>query len=198
MKNAIRVGSLALFLVLAGSAKAEAQEWWWGLNYQTALPSGDTKDFVDQFSWRNVGFEGRAMLKPNASVGLFFGWNVLHDELDGTIALSGVDVSGFSSRFVNAVPVLATAHYYFGDSSRRRLYVGGGIGTYYIENRLEMGVSALTSTNWHFGFAPEVGVTFPTQEFGEGYFSDKYNYAAESDNLTHSYWTFGLGFAVGD
>ena len=69
MNNAIRVGSLALFLVLAGSAKAEAQEWWWGLTYQTALPSGDTKDIVDQFSWRNVGFEGRKMLKPNASVG---------------------------------------------------------------------------------------------------------------------------------
>ena len=200
MNNTIRVVALALFLVLAGSAKAEAQaqEWWWGVTYQTALSAGDTKDFVDQFSWRNVGIEGRTMIKPNLAVGLFFGWNVLHDEMEGTVSLGGVDVSGYQSRFVNAVPMLATAHYFFEERSGRRLFVGGGVGTYWIENRLELGLTALTSTNWHLGFAPEVGVTFPTRELGEGYLSVKYNYAAESGDVTHSYWTFGIGFAVGD
>jgi len=200
MKNAIKVVSLALFLVLVGNAKAEAQVdgWWWGATYQTALSAGDTKDFVDQFSWRNFGVEGRAILNDKASLGLFLGWNVFNDDVDGTISLGGVDVSGFQSRFVNAIPILATAHYYFGARSGRSLYLGGGVGTYWIENRLELGTTALTVTNWHFGLAPEIGISFPTNDMARGYLSVKYNYAFESDGITHNYWTFGIGLAAGN
>ena len=136
------------------------------------------------------------MINENASLGLFLGWNVFNDEVDGTIGLGGVDVSGFQSRYVNAVPMLATAHYYFGDRSGRSLYLGGGVGTYWIKNRLELGLTALTATSWHFGLAPEVGVTFPTRDLAEGYLSVKYNYAFEADGISHNYWTFGIGIAA--
>ena len=198
MKNAIKVLALALFLVLAGSENTEAQiqQWWGGVTYQTALTAGDTKDFVDQFSWRNVGIEGRGMINPNLSVGAFFGWNVFNDELSGTASLGGVDVSGYQSRFVNALPMLATAHYYLGEAGSPRAYLGAGVGTYWIENRLELGVTSLTTDAWHFGLAPEVGFIIPSSSAAASYLNIKYNYAFEANGFTHSYWTFGIGVAT--
>jgi outer membrane protein W len=198
MKYAIRVLALALLLVFVANAKvsAQAQEWWWAFTYQTALSAGDTKDFVDQFSWRNVGVEARSMINQNASVGVFFGWNVFNKEVDGTISLGAVDVSGYQSRFINAVPMLATAHYYLGSRAGPRPYLGAGVGTYWIENRLELGLTSATVTNWHFGLAPEVGVIIPTQAMAETYLSVKYNYAFEAGDIQRAYWTFGIGFAT--
>ena len=37
-----RIASLALVLVLLGSAEVRAQEWFWAAQYQAALSSGDT------------------------------------------------------------------------------------------------------------------------------------------------------------
>lgn len=198
MKNAIRALALTLFLVMAGSAdlQAQIQEWWGAVTYQTALSAGDTKDFVDQFSWRNVGIEGRGMVKENVSVGAFFGWNVFNEEVDGTASLGAVDVSGYQSRFVNALPMLATAHVYMGQSSSgSRGYLGLGVGTYYIENRAELGVTAITADAWHFGLAPEVGISLPTSSSAATYLNVKYNYAFEANGFSHAYWTFGIGVA---
>ena len=200
MRNAIKVASLAFFLVSlsAGELNAQYQEWWTAITYQGGLAAGDTKEFTDEFSWRGLGLEARTMVKPNVSVGGFVGWNVFKGEEDGTISLGGADVSGFQSRFVNAVPLLVTAHVY-SNSSRRdgmRPYIGGGIGTYWIENRLELGRTGLEVDNWHFGLTPEVGFILPAQNQVEGYFSVKYNYAFEAGGLTHSYWTFGIGIAA--
>jgi len=199
MKNAIRTVLLALFLVLAGNATAEAQspEFQWALTYQTALSTGETKDFIDQFSWRNIGLEGRSMLNPDFSVGAFFGWNVFHDELDGTVSLGNVDASGYQSRYVNALPMLLTAHYYLGDRSGTRMFLGTGVGTYWIENRLELGQTKITLDNWHFGLAPEVGISIPTAGLSDAFLSVKYNYAFESGGVTHRYWTFGIGLGGG-
>jgi len=169
---------------------------WGGMTYQTAMSSGDMTDFVDQFSWRNIGVEGRSMIGSNASVGLFFGWNVFNQEVDGTVELGAVDASGYQSRFVNALPLLATAHYYFGRASGPRTYVGAGVGTYWIENRLELGQTAITASNWHFGVAPEIGVIIPAQGMTDTYLSVKYNYASEAGDISRSYWTFGIGFGA--
>jgi len=200
MKTAIRVASLALFLTLVGNAKVEAQyraqDWWWGFSYQTALTAGETKDFIDQFSWRNIGLEGRTMVNANASVGFYFGWNVFNDELDGTVSLGGVDVSGYQSRYINAVPMMATAHVYLGQPRGPRPFIGAGVGTYWIENQLELGATAITVDNWHFGVAPEAGFIFPTQGMMEGFASAKYNMAFEADGIEHRYWTFSLGLAA--
>jgi hypothetical protein len=200
MKHAIEAVALALLLaaVASGTASAQQQPWWGGATYQGALSSGSTSDFIDQFSWRNVGVEGRKMIREDASVGVFFGWNVFNDEGDATTSIGNIDVSGFQSRFINAFPMLVTAHYYpmSGQSDDPRFFLGTGVGTYYIENRAELGITAIEATNWHFGIAPEVGLFIPNSPFSGGLLSVKYNYAFESDGIEHSYWTFGVGFFV--
>jgi len=188
-----RIASLALVLVLLGSAEVRAQEWFWAAQYQAALSSGDTKDFTDQFSFRNFAVEGRALLNDKMSAGLFLGWNVFNEEVDGTVNFSGVDINGYQFRYVNAIPILVTAHYYLGSGRGPQAYLGVGVGTYYIENRLEVGISALTDDNWHFGLAPEVGIMLPPAANMATYLSVKYNWAFEAGGFEHTYWTFGIG-----
>ena len=198
MRNAMRTVALALFLVLAGNADvcAQTQGWWWGFTYQTSLTTGEMKDFVDDFSWRNMGVEGRSKVGSNATLGVFLGWNVFSDEVDGTISFDGLDVSGYQSRWVNAFPMLVTGHYYLGQRGGPRTYVGLGAGSYWIRNRLALGQTSVTIDKWHFGLAPEVGVVVPTQGYSDTYLSVKYNYAVKSGEMKRSYWTFGVGIAT--
>lgn len=194
MKKLSGVILFALLLVGAAAGGAEAQEdWWWGAVYQGSLGSGDTQEMIESFSWRNFGIEGRVLVREDVSMGVFAGWNVFNEQVDEQISFGGADVSGLQARYINAVPLLATVHYYARQSSGRTLFLGGGIGTYWIENRLEMGTTAVTATNWHFGLAPEVGFSFPLDNGLDGFLSVKYNYALEADSIEHSYWTFGIG-----
>ena len=71
------------------------------------------------------------MLQPNVSAGLLLGWNVFAEQTDQLISFANAEVSGVQYRYVNAFPIMATAHYYFGGRRNSiRPYVGGGAGTF--------------------------------------------------------------------
>ncbi len=100
MGKTMRVAAAALFLTLTFSAEGRAQQWFWGMEYMVSSSSGDTKDFANQFSWRNFGIEGRYQLKDNISAGLYFAWNVFAEQTDTVItAFQGFDVSGVQYRY---------------------------------------------------------------------------------------------------
>lgn len=198
MKNGFRTLSVALLLAVAVSGDAQAQQgdWWGGVSYQGSLTAGETTDFIDGFSWRNIAFEGRKMMSDDLSIGMYFAWNVFFEEANETVSMGSWDVSGFQHRYVNSFPMMATVHYYFGETLGRspRFFIGTGVGTYYIENRLEIGTTAITLDNWHFGLAPEVGIALPASRYTGAVLNVKYNYAFEVDGVDRSYWTFGIGF----
>ena len=194
MGKTMRAVVAALFLTLVFSAEGRAQQWFWGMEYMVASPSSDTKDFANDFSWRNFGIEGRNLLKDNVSVGLYFGWNVFAEKTDTLItAFQGFDVSGVQYRYINAFPIMATAHYYFGRRRGIRPYVGGGLGTYHSKYRLEIGTVAFESNQWHLGVAPEVGVIIPVNWNARVMLNARYNYGLKSNDVTLTYWTFGIG-----
>ncbi len=196
MKSICKIVTVALLLAAIGSTRAEAQqgEWFWGLEYMVATPSSDTKNFTDDFSWRNFAIEGRYVASPNWSVGMLFGWNVFYEQTGETISFGGVDVTGEQWRYVNAFPIMATAHYYLRMRGDIRPYIGTGVGTYYIENRMDIGRSSIVNDNWHFGLMPEVGVVVPVDWHVRMFLNARYNWALSSGGVEHTYWTFGVGF----
>ena len=127
------------------------------------------------------------------SVGLYFGWNVFAETTDTLISFSGFDVSGVQYRYINAFPIMATAHYYFGRRRGIRPYLGGGLGTYHSKYRLEIGQVAFESNQWHLGVAPEVGVIIPVSWNARVMLNARYNYGLKSNDVTLTYWTFGIG-----
>lgn len=190
------VGAVLLAFLL-GAAPTEAQtRWWSGFTYQVSMGQQDTDLFSDNPSWRNFGLDFRALVSPRISAGLYTGWHTFDRRVDGTLSLGGVDVSGLQRRYANVFPLLATGHYYLG-SGRTRPFLGLGVGTYWIENKVEVGLSSITDSNWHFGLAPELGVLLPIGRGPSTYLSVRYNHAFEAGDFQHAFWTFGIGLGTG-
>ncbi len=200
--RSLGVAAVAALLAIGASARgARAQDWWFGFTYGAAVPTSDTKSFTDQSaSWRNFGVEGRRALDDHFALGFSVGWNVFDDKTTETASFDGIDVTGTQFRYVNSFPLLLTAHYYIGRRiaayrSGVRAFVGAGVGAYVIENRVDIGLFSLSKTNWHPGVAPEAGLVWKASGPWALSLSGRYNYAAESNDVKHAYWTFSAGIA---
>lgn len=194
--------TLVILMLLVGmvlpAGKAYAYEWFWGVTYGLAVPSGDTKDYIDSVSWRNFTLEGRKMeYGKNYSFGLSFGWQVMDQKGLVTTELTDVSgtVTGTQFRYLNIWPLLANAHYYFGGQGRNSpiFWLGANAGAYVIEQRTEMGFFAVEENNWHFGGAPEVGVGFPLKGTNL-FFLARYNMTTSAGNVSsQQYLTVSVG-----
>lgn len=202
----MKIKYLVVILMLS-SASLFAQDFLGALMYNTAMPMGNTKDFISDYSWKGFSFEGRSFTNRNWSFGGMFGWNIFDKRLDETVDIdeetTGTTVTGTQIRYTNSFPIMVNGHYHFG--KRRdsfRPFLGVGLGTYYIVQRFELGVFQLESSNWHFGLAPEAGVLVALSRTTSLMFSVKYNYAfsagktvfGSTDN-TQSYIGFNIGLA---
>ena len=104
----IKRALLAIPLALLISNGAQAQEWYWGLSYGVASNTSDTKDFIDDTSWRNWGLDILARVKPNTAVGVYFGWNVFNDVTQEVSTLNNAQIGGTQYRYINSFPMLVT------------------------------------------------------------------------------------------
>ncbi len=202
------IASLALLLVFTG--EAQAQDWWWGITYNmsatSSLPPNSDSDinFIEDYSFRGLGIEARYVPSRDAnySFGFNVGWNVLNEKNEfgterNTISLPNADVSGTQLRYFNTVPLMGNASYYFGDRGGIRPYVGVNAGTYYIERRVDIGVSAIVDDAWHFGWAPEVGLVVPLGRPEVALLTTiRYNWAFSAGGSgDQKFWGFNIGIA---
>ena len=196
----MRILASILLLVLFLGADAYAQDYWFGFEYNTVQASGDAANFAGGWSWRGGSFGGRKMVRDNTSVGFWAGWHVMDEKTDETVSFRGdnrnIDLSGMQYRYINSFPIMLNAHWYGGTMGRFRPYIGLNAGTYFIERRVEVGLVAIDDDNWHFGLAPEVGVTFPLGWRARGLFNARFNWAASSGGSGDiTYWNLGFGVA---
>lgn len=185
---------VALLVPLLIPSAGSAQSIMTGISYGAALGTQRTGDFVGATGWRNFYVEGRQEVAPNFTMGFLAGWNVLYERREGLVSIGGVDISGRQNRFVNAIPILLTAHYNVGSTSGWNPYVGLGAGTYWIDNQIEIGITTVSTDHWHFGLAPEVGLFAPPMgpDF-RMWISTRYNKAFKSGEISHDYWSFQIG-----
>ena len=192
----------SLLLVFVLGTPAYAQDWFFGMAYETSLASGNAADFASPFSWRGASFAGRRAVRDNFTVGFLTGWHVMNDEgvvstnLDDLGLQQGADITGYTLRYINSFPIMASFFWYSGMPGGSRLYLGGNLGGYYIERRVEVNVFALTKDRLHFGAAPEVGIVTPLGWRSRGFAGARYNWAASSGGSGDiTYWNFFVGLA---
>ena len=195
--------SSILILIITANVSAQSLG---SITYDISFPTGNLSDFIDKTSFKGFGIEGRWFQSKNLSFGLSFAWTVFDERVSDPIQIvqDGVHgtVSGTQVRVVNSLPILATAHYYTGKRRDQfRFYFGTGVGMYYIKQRLEIGLVAFESNNWHFGLAPEVGVLLSFSRELTMILNTKYNYAFSAgtslgggDDNTYAYWGINVGF----
>jgi Outer membrane protein beta-barrel domain len=177
----------------ADRATAEEGDHWAILSYQISIPEGDTNDFIDATSFRGIGIEGRWFVRPNLSAGVDLHWNVFFESTNNTTDIANGAVSGQQDRTLNVFPLLATAHYYFGPN--KMFYAGVGAGAYYLTQRLDIGLYTFSDTSWHFGFAPEIGISHEVGYHTRAVLALQYNYAFKVEDTAIDYWTVKIGIA---
>ncbi len=196
MNRAIRslTGLLAVGVLSIGFAQnAAAQNLWTGGSYGVAQSLSDTKNFSDDFSFRNFDLEFRAY-QGGVSIGGTIGWHVFHDKVIEATDLEGVPITaaGLQFRTVNTVPVLLTAHKYFGAVGDPRLYAGVGAGLAWTENNVDIGILSLANSEWGFAAMPEVGFIAPLSTFTEMYVSVKYQWTSGDIGARAAYFSIGF------
>jgi outer membrane protein W len=199
------LGGLVLLLAAVFAQPAAAQSagsYTWNLQYSTVLPTGDaTKSYTEGFSWRGATIDFRRFSSDQLALGLSAGWHVMDDKDAGTYQFENGAVTGTAYKYVNAVPVLATATYFAGSPRGNRPFLGAGAGTYYIKNRTEAGIFAIDDSNWHLGLMAEAGVFIPRPDgIGDGtgiMLSARYNWALKSNDIERQYLTFSIGIQTG-
>jgi len=195
--------SIVIFAVLI-SVSLHAQDLLTGLTYSISMPTGETRDFTAKTSFKGLSIDLRKFISYNASVGFLVGWSAFEEETNKTISTSIGDISGEQSRLINAFPIMITTHYYLGEGTEFRPFVGIGAGMYYfyhqLEHTLEIGDGNLESNKWHFGIAPEAGFVYLLGSI-YAFVNVRYNYAFSAENeitqisTSQSYVAFNIGFA---
>ncbi len=188
---------LAVPLALLLSSGAQAQQWYWGMSYGMATPVSDTKDFTNSTSWRNFGLDIMAVVKPNTTVGVSFGWNVFNEITPTVSSISGIEIAGTQFRYINSLPILVNVRRFLGTRGRARPFIGVGVGPHLVKQRVDVGLWTISEDTWHFGVAPEVGLVVPVGSGVHGFVNAKYNYAAPAGDpgRKHSYFGLNIGFA---
>jgi hypothetical protein len=190
----------ALVLLMFGTGYSQKEQWYGAFTYSVSIPTGDTKSFVEEISWRGIGLDYRYMIDRTYSVGLNFGWNVFYERAENkTTQTENGAVTGTSDRTINAFPIMANIHYYFGERKSIRPYVGLNAGGYVMNQRFEIGVFAWERDSWEWGIAPEAGVVIPVERDFGIILNGKYNYALTGEDvfettINHTYWQINAGF----
>ncbi len=189
-----------LLAIAAFGGEARANDKYWVIDYRMSAPLPNTSDFTGDFSFRGLGLEWHWMVNPKVSAGAGFGFNSFWEQTDELFSIDNVDISGDQFRYTNAVPILAMFRYYPmpAEAGYMRFYMGMGAGTYFVDRKLNISYLAADEDNWHFGFAPEVGVHLPFADYyTRGVFNVRYNYVLEAGDAPSQSWIdFEVGVAV--
>ncbi len=193
-----------LLLVMVLSASTFSQNMTAGFSWSMGFTSGKTADYVGTPSFSGFSLETHKFLKPNVSVGITSGWNILNEKNNETINIGNTAISGEQGRYINVVPILLNASYYLKTSKTAKFvpFIRANVGTYYILQRFDIGVYTVNNYNWHLGVAPELGFMIQVNKEIGILTNAKYNYAFDAgtrlggDEMNdYSFFTLNLGIS---
>jgi len=182
----------------AGYTDAHARALWFILAYTPSYGVGKTHDFVSNPGYYGFSVEGRSFENKKLSWSFEAGWQNMYQKTDETFQYENATITGTQVRYLDFIPIMLGADYHFGSrASRIRPFIGIKGGTYYVEQRVDIGtVEVIVNKNWHLGTAPELGITFLTwdMEFF-GFLSADYNIVfPRKDSITYTYISVNIGF----
>jgi len=187
-----------VFAILFGMSSFAQGGGIWNFDWNMGFTMGETNDFISAPSFRGFSIDGRGFVTDNLTVGGIVGWNTFYESkgyVTSEVGNSGA-IHGYKRRYINALPIMINAHYYFAQSTVMP-YAGFGLGTMYVEDRDFMGIYYVQNEAWHFAIAPELGVVVPFGNGNTGLNANvKYNWAAKtSDTPSYSFISFNIGIS---
>ncbi len=194
MKN-IKIAIITILFLISTTTSFAQGGGIWNFQWDLGFGTGQTKTFVNTSSFRGGSIEGRSFVTDKITIGGRVSWNTFYKDFGKVTRTSDNSaITGYNKRYINALPILLTGHYYFANSTIMP-YIGLGIGTYYVETRDQMGIYYIRDKAWHFGFAPEIGIVVPFGSSNTGFTANvRYNQAFKTKDTTAQSW---IGISLG-
>jgi outer membrane protein len=191
--KSLKIFSVILLVAIGVEMTAQSKT---NLYYTMGVPVSNTNDFINKTSFRGMGFEYQYMLTDRFALGGVLQWSTFYEAMDkDTYPIENGEINGYQYRYINTVPMYATGTYYLAsDDATIRPYIGLGVGTYWLEKRVDMGLYADIYNSWHFGLIPKAGILMPLSYSNSLYLGIDYNIAFKNSTLDQQSW---IGISVG-
>ena len=194
--------SIILFLALTFSNRSVAQEnTLWEIQWNINMPSGDFKDWIDETSVRGIEFGGNYQFETNVTVGGALGYGAFFYKTPRmTVEYGNNTVTAVQFRDLYSYYFLAEGGYAYSSDFLITPYARIGIGAYYTEQVLQLGLLYWRDESWDFGLRPEIGALIEIPDSGIGFivngkYNTVFNYGNDLENL--NFFTVGIGFVFG-
>ena len=187
---------LALVLLASYAALAQSNV---RLSYEFAVPTGNTKDFVDRFSSRGAHLDVSLELCYAFNLELSAGLNSFNSVKQGVLATTDGDVSGKQFRYLNVIPVMGGFAFHIPLGHGSRFWAGVNGGAAYFDRVVDIGLNEYSLSDWQWGVQPHAGIAFGLGDDGTALFFDgRWNYFWERHGIpTQTYFSFGAGILFG-
>ncbi|GAA4842708.1 hypothetical protein [Algivirga pacifica] len=174
--------------------KKEHPDAYMSITHSSAISIGNSRSFIDNNSFIGWGFDYRKTVGDQWTIGGSIQSNRLYQNIPGYSIVEGSDgthYGGKEFRYLDAFSLMVTSHYYTGEFGKFRTFIGGGVGTYYINREQEVGMKLFYDEAWHLGVAPEIGLYLPIYNKLHLSSSLKYNVAIKNNTRNTQSWISG-------
>jgi outer membrane protein len=190
---------LAGLAMVATHSPSHAQEWYGMATWNISIPDGDTKEFVDETSFRGFGLDFRKQFRPNTTIGIMGSWEVFHERTSESFTIGSATVTGSQDRYINSFPIMLGLHRYFGNEGGTRPYIGINGGGFILIQTLRIGLAEWEEDSWVWGAMPEAGLVIPLQSGAALIANARYSWALTGEDLNGedrelTYWGIRVGF----
>jgi outer membrane protein W len=190
-----KIKYIIIMLSLVSASGLFAQSGYLAATYNTAIPLGNSKDFISNASFRGFGVDGGYYVTKNLSVGLSFSWNGFYEDFPyQTYEVGTISITGLMWRYTNLFPLLATVKYYVPTGIEFQPYFGLGVGTVITNTTTDFGIYSNTYRAWTFGLTPEVGFLYWFNSQTGIKLDATYNWSTKADNIPSQ---SNIGIALG-
>lgn len=183
-----------------GQPEADKMPWMTIITYNMGVPLNATTAFGGSFSPMGVGVDVHYMFTPSWSLAASAAWQVLWNSTDEVTenAEGNVAVQGNQYRYINSFPMLVSGNAFLSDVLPAQIvpFAGFGLGAYYMDRRVDIGVSRIDLSTWHFGIAPHAGIILTLSENIRPTVLARFHYAFSSQGTgDQPYLNINLGLS---
>jgi len=151
-------------LFFGGILTANAQyNSFWSFNWQMSQGTGETGDYISEFSPRGFEIEGKYFISPQIAIGGKVGWTGIYEQKTRTTYKydDNLSINSIQRRYLYSMPMMVNASWFpteYDQESSFFPYLSVGAGTVYTEQETDNGLYYNSNTQWSFAVNPEVGM----------------------------------------